>query len=80
MIQPLIRTNRALSSILIYPQHPITAIAISEMISVFGPFFSPNIYNKIILLTTTIIYYPTFTNSILKNHFAEIGIYIELNH
>lgn len=53
---PLIRTNRAIAASLIYPEHPIQAIEISEVISVFGPFFNPNMYNKIIGIMFAIMY------------------------
>ena len=41
MLYPLIRANRALISVLIYPEHPVQAIAASEIVSVFGPFLNP---------------------------------------
>lgn len=75
MLQSLIRTNRAISSILIYPQHPICAIATSEIISVLGPFCTPIIYKKILTLTVAILYCPNLANYILTKHYEQSKIY-----
>ena len=41
---PLLRVNRALASVMICPDHPVKAIAISEVVSVIGPFLNPKMY------------------------------------
>lgn len=75
MLYPLIRANRALVSILIYPEHPLQAIAVSETVSIFTPLFNPIIYKKILYLTTSMLYCPTFANYILETHFKQYKIY-----
>ena len=75
MLYPLVRVNRALASILIYPEHPIQSIATSEIISVVGPFLTPTIYKKIMVLTSALLYSPKFANYILSIHFEEYKIY-----
>lgn len=60
-LYPIIRTTRAISACLIYPEHPLQAIAISEIISSIGPIFNPNIYNKTIALIIAFMYAPKFS-------------------
>lgn len=64
---PLVRTNRAIAASLIYPQHPLQAIAATEIVSVFGPFLNKTMYTKIIGLTIAIIYNPKFSYFLLEN-------------
>ena len=66
MLYPFIRVNRAISSILIYPEHPIQAIAASEIISGIGPFLNPLMYKKILGLTIALMYAPTFSHQLLS--------------
>ena len=68
---PLIRTNRAIAASLIYPQHPIKAIAISEVISIIGPFLNPNMYNKIIGIMFTIMYMPNYSSYFLNYYYKQ---------
>ena len=68
---PLIRTNRAIAASLIYPEHPIQAIAISAIVSVLGPFFNPNMYNKIIGLMFAIMYMPNYSNYFLNYYYKQ---------
>ncbi len=68
---PLIRTNRAIAASLIYPQHPIRAIAISEIVSVLGPFFNLNMYNKIIGIMFAIMYMPNYSNYFLNYYYKQ---------
>jgi hypothetical protein len=68
---PLIRTNRAIAASLIYPEHPIQAIAISETISVLGPFFNPNMYNKIIGIMFAIMYMPNYSSYFLNYYYKQ---------
>lgn len=68
MIYPLIRINRAIAGIMIYPEHPIQSIAVSECVSVFGPFLNPNMYTKILGLTLSLLYFPKFSKEIIDNH------------
>ena len=65
---PLIRANRAIAASLIYPQHPIAAIAISETVSCIGPIFNPKIFSKIIALTIVMLYAPKFTNFYIQKY------------
>tara|TARA_B100000242_G_scaffold293408_1_gene271422 strand:+ start:1383 stop:1673 length:291 start_codon:yes stop_codon:yes gene_type:complete len=72
---PLIRTNRAIAASLIYPEHPIQAIAISEVISVLGPFFNPNMYNKIIGIMFAIMYMPNYSSYFLNYYYKQNLLY-----
>lgn len=65
---PLIRTNRAVAACLIYPQHPLAAIAISETVSCIGPIFNPKMFSKIIALTIVMLYAPRFTNFYIQKY------------
>ncbi len=65
-LMPFIRINRAIAATLIYPSHPIQAIAISETISVVGPFINPNMYNKILGLIFAIMYMPNYASYFLN--------------
>lgn len=60
ILVPALRFNRALTACYLYPEHPIQAIAISETISVFGPFFNENLYAKIIGIMYSMIYNPLY--------------------
>jgi hypothetical protein len=79
-LTPLIRSSRAISACLIYPEHPITAIAISETISVLGPLFNLQHLSKIITTTMAIIYAPSYTYYYIKqfNQVATIYNKIEI--
>tara|TARA_Y100000768_G_C23773266_1_gene584354 strand:+ start:180 stop:464 length:285 start_codon:yes stop_codon:yes gene_type:complete len=79
-LTPLIRSSRAISACLIYPEHPITAIAISETISVLGPLFNLQHLSKIIATTMAIIYAPSYTYYYIKqfNQVATIYNKIEI--
>ena len=68
---PLIRVNRAIAASLIYSSHPIQAIAISEVISVLGPFFNPNMYNKIIGIMFAIMYMPNYSSYFLNYYYKQ---------
>ena len=67
----LIRTNRAIAASLIYPEHPIQAIAVSETISVLVPFFNPNMYNKIIGIMFAIMYMPNYSSYFLNYYYKQ---------
>ena len=55
---PYIRTSRAVSSCLLFPNHPIEAIATSEIISYIGPFLKKNYnYSDIVLFMFYYFYY-----------------------
>lgn len=77
MLLPFIRFNRALASTLIYPEHPIKAIAISESISVIGPLLNPNMYKKIIGLMLAMMYMPNFASAIINIHNKNKIIYYQ---
>lgn len=75
MLYPFIRVNRAISSILIAPEHPIQAIAASEIISVVAPLLNQKFYSKTIATIITMMYMPQFTNEILKTHYKRYVMY-----
>ncbi len=79
-LTPLIRSSRAISACLIYPNHPVTAIAISETISVLGPLLNPQHLSKIIATTMAIIYAPSYAYYYIKqiNKVATIYNNIEI--
>ena len=66
MLVPVIRANRAIAASLIYPSHPLQAIAISEVASVIVPFLNPNYFSKIFGLVLSFIYAPSYAYTILK--------------
>ena len=74
-LTPLIRSSRAISACLIYPQHPVTAIAISETISVLGPLLQPDQYSKIIATIMAIIYAPSYAYYYIKASNQVVTIY-----
>ena len=76
-ILPIIRINRALAATLLYPEHPIHAIAASETISVFGPFLNPYMYTKIMALTLCMMYYPNFSHLFIQNYQNNQNIYYQ---
>tara|TARA_Y100000816_G_scaffold86176_1_gene59319 strand:- start:2586 stop:2876 length:291 start_codon:yes stop_codon:yes gene_type:complete len=65
---PLVRANRAIAASLLYPQHPVQAIAATEIISVFGPLLNPKMYTKIIALTIAMMYNPSFSHFFIQNY------------
>lgn len=65
---PLIRANRAIAASLLYPQHPLQAIAATEIISVFGPLLNPKMYTKIVALTIAMMYNPNFSHFFIQNY------------
>ena len=65
---PIVRANRAIAASLLFPQHPLQAIATTEVISVFGPFLNPNMYSKIMGLTLAIMYNPNFFRFYIENY------------
>ena len=69
-LYPLIRINRALAATLIYSEHPVEAIAISEVISVVGQFFNPMIYRNLI---------GTISNLHIKCCFLHISVWFIYN-
>ena len=65
---PFIRINRAFASTLLLPNEPIKAIAISETVSVFGPFLNPYMYKKIINMTIILMYIPNYSSYLLEHY------------
>ena len=63
---PFIRINRAVASLFVLPNEPIKAIAISEIVSVFGPFINPYMYKKIINMTIILMYIPNYSGYVLQ--------------
>ena len=68
---PLLRINRALASSLILPNEPIKAIALSETISLIGPFLNPYVYKKIINVITTLLFIPDYTSYVVNYYNQE---------
>ena len=66
MIYPILRLNRAIACTLLIPEHPIYAVAISEIGSVILPFMNILNYRKFIVLTIAIMYAPNFANAIIS--------------
>ena len=56
-IIPLIRTQRAIAACSIYPQHPLQAIAISEILSLTLPFIKNSTFNTDILVFMFYFFY-----------------------
>ena len=75
MLYPFIRINRAISSILIAPEHPIQAIAVSEIISIVAPLLNPSMYTKTLASLITMMYMPKFSSEILKIHHKQYILY-----
>lgn len=84
---PFTRINRAIASSLLLPNEPIKAIAISETVSVFGPFLNPYMYKKIINVIIVLMYAPNYfsyiiyyyNNENLKYNEAEICFLLLFN-
>ena len=68
LLIPLIRASRSISACLIYPEHPVQAIAISEMVSVFGPLLNPDLYPIILACIMGAMYNPHFAYYYLENY------------
>ena len=66
LLVPYIRSSRAISACLIYPEHPVYAIAISECISVLGPMLNPQIFAKVIGAIYALMFNPSFASYYLK--------------
>ena len=64
----LIRTNRAISACLLFPENPIKAIAISETISVISPLLDPYLLSRILGALFAIIYQPHFAYYYIKKY------------
>jgi hypothetical protein len=75
MLYPFIRVNRALTSVLIYPQEPIKAIAFSEITSIILPLINPYMYKNIINLIMLLSYAPKYSNEILKFYTEKYNTY-----
>lgn len=76
-LHPIIRSSRAISACLIYPQDPLTAISVSETISLIGPLFNPNFYSKIASLTAVFMYCPKLSYYLLENFNKIKNLYYE---
>ncbi len=75
MLYPLLRVNRAISSILIAPEHPIQAVAVSEIVSFVAPLLNPSMYTKTLSALIAMIYMPQFSLEILNIHYKRYIIY-----
>tara|TARA_B110001450_G_scaffold45573_1_gene42143 strand:- start:1282 stop:1575 length:294 start_codon:yes stop_codon:yes gene_type:complete len=65
---PLIRANRAIAASLIYPEHPIQAIAISELSSVIIPILNPDLFPRILGTIIAAMYQPYFAHYYIKKY------------
>lgn len=68
-IVPLIRTTRAVSACTLFPNHPIIAIATSEVISYIIPFINNSplyAFNNMILFMFYMVYYNETANEIIN--------------
>lgn len=63
---PYIRAGRAISSCLIYPDNPVLAVSISEIISVGIPLLNPSVYNKLVGILLSMAYAPGYASFYLK--------------
>ena len=66
---PLIRTTRAVSACTLFPNHPVIAIATSEVISYTIPFISNSplyAFNNMILFMFYIVYYNESANDVIN--------------
>tara|TARA_B100001057_G_C22314319_1_gene743284 strand:+ start:246 stop:539 length:294 start_codon:yes stop_codon:yes gene_type:complete len=76
-LTPLIRTNRAIAASLIYPDHPIQAIAISEIVSVIIPVLNPKLFPRIFGTMIAIMYQPNFAYYFIKKYHEINTLYNE---
>ncbi len=67
-LTPLIRTNRAIAASLLYPDHPIQAIAISEFASVIIPILNPKLFPRILGTIIAMMYQPNFAYYYIKKY------------
>jgi len=74
-LTPIIRTNRAIAACLIYPDHPIQAIAISEIASVIIPVLNPKLFPRILGTMFAIMYQPNFAHYFIKKYHEINTIY-----
>ena len=65
---PLIRANRAIAASLIFPENPLPAIAVSEVIGVIGPILKPDLFPRILGTIMAMIYQPYFANYYIKKY------------
>lgn len=67
-LTPLIRANRAIAASFIYPDHPIQAIAISEISSVIIPALNPELFPRVLGTMIAIMYQPNFAHYYIKSY------------
>jgi len=67
-LTPLIRTNRAIATCLLYPDHPIQAIAISEFSSIIIPILNPKLFPRILATLIAMMYQPNFAHYYIKKY------------
>lgn len=76
---PLVRSGRAISSCLLFPDNPIQAIAVSELISYIGPFVNFNPFNiNIIGFTMYLIFDPDYAQDLIQIYKNEHILYYKL--
>tara|TARA_A100001011_G_C14071437_1_gene740472 strand:+ start:18 stop:302 length:285 start_codon:yes stop_codon:yes gene_type:complete len=76
---PLVRTGRAISSCLLFPEYPMEAIAASEIISYIGPFINyPPINLNVIGFTIYLIYDPIYARELMHIYKNQNMLYYKL--
>ena len=66
MIYPLLRIGRVGMSLLIYPENPLAAAALTEVISTTVPLINPFRFSNNIATLLAIMYYAQFSSEIIN--------------
>ena len=61
MLYPAIRVQRAMASSLLFPNHPIEAVAITEIVGTILPLLNPPVYKQLIGYVYWLICTPLYT-------------------
>ena len=76
---PLVRTGRAITSCVLFPEYPLQAMAASEMISYVFPFIDyPPITFNIISFTIYLIYDPLYARDLIQIYKNQSILYYRL--
>ena len=76
-LYPIIRTTRAISACLIYPEDPLTAISVSETISLISALYNPITFTKIISATVAFMYCPKLSYYFLNSYNKMNNLYYQ---
>lgn len=77
MLYPLVRISRVASTLLVFPEYPIQAIAATEIGSLILPILHPKQIEKIMKLTIAFLYSPKYTLDYLIYHKKVNDIYLQ---